>query len=64
MPQLIALGLIGAVVWYAYRALKRHMASIGEEIKKTEAATKTVDALEKGEDGVYRPKKNNGNSGD
>lgn len=64
MPQLIALGLIGGVVWYAYRAFKRQMASVGEEIKKTEAATISVDALEKGEDGVYRPKKKSNKSQD
>jgi len=57
MPQLIAIGLIGGLVWYGYRALKRHMAEIGEEVRKSDPATKSVDALEKGEDGVYRPKR-------
>jgi hypothetical protein len=59
MPQLIALGLIGGLVWYAYRAFKRQMAAVAEELRKSEEDNnpKTVDALEKGDDGVYRPKR-------
>jgi len=58
MPQLIAIGLVGGLVWYGYRAFKRQMAAVGEELKKAEKppAAKDLDALEMGEDGVYRPK--------
>lgn len=63
MAQLIALGLIGGLGWYCYRALKRQMAVVGDELKKSESkkakskgATKEIDELELGPDGVYRPK--------
>ncbi|WP_075995735.1 hypothetical protein [Salaquimonas pukyongi] len=61
MPQLIAVGLVGGLIWYAWRALKRQMASVGEELRNQEQAhgsrtPRTVESLEKGEDGVYRPK--------
>lgn len=57
MPQLIALALIGGVVWFAYRALKREMARVGSETRDAERGDKRkVDALEKGPDGVYRPR--------
>ena len=58
MPQLIALGLVGGSVWYAWRALKRQMESVGEELRNQETTRdmKTVESLEKGEDGVYRPR--------
>ena len=58
MPQLIAVGLVGGLVWYAWRALKRQMESVGEELRQQEASRdpRTVESLEKGEDGVYRPR--------
>jgi len=62
MVQLIAIGLVGGLVWYGYRAFKRQMQSVGEELKKTaekagaDKTRKSVDALEQGPDGVYRPK--------
>lgn len=63
MPQLIAIGLVGGLVWYGYRAFKRQMAAVNEELKKNEktrsakkGAPKTIDELELGKDGVYRPK--------
>lgn len=65
MPQLIALGLVGGLVWYGYRVFKRQMAAVSEELKKNEKSkqtkkdvTKTIDELELGPDGVYRPKDN------
>lgn len=66
MPQLIALGLVGGLVWYGYRAFKKQMEKVGEELKNAEgkAAMKNVDALEKGQDGVYRPKSSKGNKFD
>ncbi len=72
MVQLIALGLVGGLVWYAYRSFKGHMSRIGDELdnnskKKDEAKPgepekkpdrkANADLLELGEDGVYRPKK-------
>jgi hypothetical protein len=62
MPQFIAVALIGGVVWYAWRALKREMGRIGREMAEQEqkSATKDATVLEKGEDGVYRPVKRRG----
>ncbi|MFZ1814730.1 MAG: hypothetical protein WBO55_11280 [Rhizobiaceae bacterium] len=59
MPQLLAIALIGLLVWYAWRALKREMARIGDDVeraKKSQPRKGEVTILEKGEDGVYRPK--------
>ncbi len=58
MPQLVAIALIGGVVWYAWRALKREMARIGNEVAEQEhkSAAKHAPVLEKGADGVYRPR--------
>ncbi|MEZ5871837.1 MAG: hypothetical protein R3D32_08315 [Nitratireductor sp.] len=61
--QLIALGLIGLLVWYAWRALQREMARINNEVRKAEkpgappsVGKGDVTILEPGEDGVYRPR--------
>lgn len=61
MPQLIAVGLVGGLIWYAWRTLKRQMETVGEELRQQEASRepRTVESLEKGEDGVYRPKDKN-----
>lgn len=59
MAQLIAFGLIGGLVWYAYHAFKKQMAIVQSELNKNDNAkrpTKVIDELELGEDGVYRPK--------
>lgn len=69
MVQLIALGLIGGLVWYAYNALQKHMKNIGEELdrkqkasgskgnaEKTAGSKRESEVLELGEDGVYRPR--------
>lgn len=58
MPQLIALALVGGVAWYAWRTLQREMARVGDEVNKAEKTVKKDQpmTLEKGEDGVYRPK--------
>jgi len=55
MPQLIALGLIGGVVWYGYRALKREMARINTETRAAEKQAKSQKVLKQDKDGVYRP---------
>ena len=59
MPQLIATGLVILLVFYAWRVLKREMARIGEEMdqQRQQEKPKTGGALEKGPDGVYRPKR-------
>ena len=58
MPQLIALALVGGLGWYAWRALKREMTRVGEELKRDDVkADASPTVLEPGEDGVYRPKK-------
>lgn len=57
MPQLIAVALIGGVIWYGYRAFKREMERVGRETREADLNAKKDDAmpLQKGEDGVYRP---------
>ena len=58
MAQLIAIALIGGLLWYGYRALKREMARISAETRKAERKTqetKRGKELVRGEDGVYRP---------
>ena len=55
MPQLIAVALIGGVLWYGYRAFKREMERVGRETREAEQAKKEVTSLRKGKDGVYRP---------
>ncbi len=55
MPQLIAIGLIGGVVWYGYKALKREMSRINEETRKAEKKEKSQTVLKQDKDGVYRP---------
>ncbi len=59
MPQLIAIALIGGVAWFAWRAFKREMARVGDELRNQETVNKERDvtSLEAGEDGVYRPTK-------
>lgn len=59
MPQLIATGLVILLVFYAWRVLKREMARIGDEMdqQREPEKQKTGGALEKGPDGVYRPKR-------
>ena len=64
MVQLVALALVGGLGWYAWRALQKHMAAIGDELEKPEKAKQkksraadAADELEKGPDGVYRLKK-------
>jgi len=55
MPQLIAIGLIGGVVWYGYRALKREMERINKETRAQEKKAKSQTVLKQDKDGVYRP---------
>ena len=58
MPQLIGLALLGGVIWYGYRALKREMERVGRETREAERRAeeaKQGKELVKGDDGVYRP---------
>ena len=55
MPQLLAIALIGGVVWYAYRAFKKEMARVAEEVQRAEAKKEEQSKLVQGEDGIYRP---------
>lgn len=61
MPQLLTIAVLGAAVWFVGRALKREMARVGEQLRRDERETaeRQVEALEKGEDGVYRPRRDN-----
>lgn len=55
MPQLIAIGLIGGVVWYGYKAFKREMDRINAETRAAEKKKTTKTVLKQDKDGVYRP---------
>ncbi|MEM9279474.1 MAG: hypothetical protein AAGA76_12940 [Pseudomonadota bacterium] len=58
MPQLIGLALIGGILWYGYRALKREMERIGRETREAERKAqeaKRGKELVPDENGVYRP---------
>lgn len=55
MPQLIAIGLIGGVVWYGYRAFKREMDRINKKTRAAEKKAKAQTVLKQDKDGVYRP---------
>jgi hypothetical protein len=59
MPQLLAIVLVGAVIWYAWRALKREMTRVDTEVRGQEnnKTIRDVTPLEQDKDGVYRPKK-------
>ncbi len=66
MPQLIGLALLGGVLWYGYRALKREMDRIGRETREAERQAQEArrgKELVRGEDGVFRPESDDtGNS--
>jgi len=61
MPQLLGLVLIGAAIWFVGRALRREMSRVGEQLRRDERKQdkRQVTALEKDEDGVYRPRRDN-----
>lgn len=63
MPQLILLGLVAIGGWYAWKALKREMARVDEEVREVErAAAKPAETLEyDAGTGKYRLKKRDGN---
>ena len=57
MPQILAIVLVGAVIWYAWRALKREMKRVDSEVRSQEnkKTMRDVTPLEQDKDGVYRP---------
>lgn len=55
MPQLIAIALIGVLLWYGYRTFKREMERVGRETREAEVRAKEKSVLKPGEDGIYRP---------
>jgi hypothetical protein len=57
MPQLIALALVGGVIFVAIRALRSQMKSVGEELERRERmrAEKDIRPLRQDPDGIYRP---------
>jgi hypothetical protein len=59
MPQFIAIALIGGLVYFAWRALKREMRRVGDELEHHErgSAERKATILRQDEDGIYRPRK-------
>ena len=55
MPQLLGIALIGGAIWLGYRALKKEMARVADEVRKAEVKENGKTELKQGEDGVYRP---------
>ncbi len=55
MPQLIAVALVGGLLWYGYRIFRREMERVGRETREAENKASNRTELEEGEDGVYRP---------
>ena len=50
------MGLAAGAIWYGYKAVKREMARVREELRKTDNPDENVQPLEKDDDGVYRLK--------
>lgn len=59
MPQLLLLGLVGAAAWFGFKQMKGEAAKTAERGRRMEAETRNrVDGtLVRGQDGVYRLKK-------
>lgn len=58
MVQIIGLAVVGGLLWYGYRALKREMERISSETRAAERKAeeaKRGKELVRGKDGVYRP---------
>ncbi len=55
-PELIILGIGATAIWYGYKAVKREIARVREELRDTNESEAKVQSLEKDEDGVYRLK--------
>jgi membrane protein implicated in regulation of membrane protease activity len=57
VPQAIALGLLALLGWIVVRSLRREMERVGRQMREQEVRGRDVTALERGADGVYRPKR-------
>ena len=59
LPRLIIFALAAAAIWYGYRAIKREIIRVREELRKAEVGEdgeSEIQPLEKDADGVYRLK--------
>jgi hypothetical protein len=59
LARLIILGLVAAAIWYGYRAIKREVSRIRNQLSEAQDAKEPkteIQPLEKDEDGVYRLK--------
>lgn len=59
MPQFFLLGLVGAAALYGYKQLKREAVKVSERNRRSEAEMRTGanGTLVRGDDGVYRIRK-------
>ncbi|MEF2552402.1 hypothetical protein VQ042_13680 [Aurantimonas sp. A2-1-M11] len=59
MPQFLLLGLVGAAALFGYKQMKRDAARVSENNRRSEQETRTgaQGTLVRGDDGVYRIKK-------
>lgn len=59
MPPLILFGLVGAAAYYGYKQMKKDANALVERRRRSEAETRSgaQGTLVRGEDGVYRIKK-------
>ncbi len=56
LPKLIIMGLAASAIWYGYKVVKREMARVREELRKSDNPDENIQPLEKDDDGVYRLK--------
>ena len=59
MPQFLLLGLVGVAALFGYKQMKRDAESVSKRNRRSEAEQKTgaQGTLVRGEDGVYRIRK-------
>jgi hypothetical protein len=59
MPQFLLLGLVGAAAWFGYKQMSRDAQRLAERSRRSEEEMRTgaQGTLVRGEDGVYRIKK-------
>jgi len=59
LPKLVIIILVGAAIWYGYRAIKKELLRARAQLREADIGkngTDKVQPLEKDEDGVYRVK--------
>ena len=57
LPKLVIFILVGAAIWYGYRAIKREIVRVRGQLRQAEEENNSVaqvQPLEQDEDGVYR----------